>query len=52
MVRGFAPVLARDGGGTIANMPSVVSRFVFPFNAICCASKHAALALTEGVGSN
>src|SRR5271170_5161477 len=49
MVRAFAPVLAGNGGGAIANMLSVVSWFVFPFNATYCASKHAALALTEGV---
>ena len=49
MVRAFAPVLARNGGGAIANMLSVVSWFVFPFNSTYCASKHAALALTEGV---
>jgi len=49
MVRAFAPVLARNGGGAIANMLSVVSWFVFPFNATYGASKHAALALTEGV---
>lgn len=49
MVRAFAPVLATNGGGAIANMLSVVSWFVFPFNATYCASKHAALALTEGV---
>jgi len=49
MVRAFAPVLARNGGGAMANMLSVVSWFVFPFNATYCASKHAALALTAGV---
>jgi NAD(P)-dependent dehydrogenase (short-subunit alcohol dehydrogenase family) len=49
MARAFAPVLAKNGGGAIANMLSVVSWFVFPFNATYCASKHAALALTEGV---
>jgi NAD(P)-dependent dehydrogenase (short-subunit alcohol dehydrogenase family) len=49
MVRAFAPVLAKNGGGAIANMLSVVSWFVFPFNATYCASKHAALGLTEGV---
>ena len=49
MVRAFAPGLAKNGGGAIANMLSVVSWFVFPFNATYCASKHAALALTEGV---
>jgi short-subunit dehydrogenase len=49
MVRAFAPVLAKNGGGAIANMLSVVSWFVYPFNATYGASKHAALALTEGV---
>jgi NAD(P)-dependent dehydrogenase (short-subunit alcohol dehydrogenase family) len=49
MVQAFAPVLAKNGGGAIANMLSVVSWFLFPFNATYCASKHAALALTEGV---
>ena len=49
MVRAFAPMLARNGGGAIANMLSVVIWFVFPFNATYCASKHAALALTGGV---
>src|SRR5580704_929656 len=49
MVRAFAPVLARNSGGAIANMLSAVSWFVYPFNATYCASKHAALALTEGV---
>jgi NAD(P)-dependent dehydrogenase (short-subunit alcohol dehydrogenase family) len=49
MVRAFAPVLAKNGGGAIANILSVVSWFVFPFNATYCASKHAALALTEGM---
>jgi NAD(P)-dependent dehydrogenase (short-subunit alcohol dehydrogenase family) len=49
VVRAFAPVLAKNGGGAIANMLSVVSWFVFPFNATYCASKHAALAVTEGV---
>src|SRR5580658_483625 len=49
MVRAFAPVLAKNRGGAIANVLSVVSWFVYPFNATYCASKHAALALTEGV---
>jgi len=49
MVRAFAPVLAKNGGGAIANMLSVVSWFVYPFNATYCASKYAALALTDGV---
>jgi NAD(P)-dependent dehydrogenase (short-subunit alcohol dehydrogenase family) len=46
MIRAFAPILAKNGGGAIANMLSVVSWFTFPFNATYCASKHAALAVT------
>jgi len=49
MVQAFAPILARNGGGAIANMLSVVSWYVFPFNATYCASKHAALAVTDAV---
>ena len=48
MSRAFAPILARNGGGAIANMLSVVAWFVNPFNATYCASKHAALAVTDG----
>ena len=48
MVRSFAPILGRNGGGAIANMLSVVAWFVNPFNATYCASKHAALAVTDG----
>lgn len=48
MIQAFAPILARNGGGAIANMLSVVSWFVYPFNATYSASKHAALAVTEG----
>jgi NAD(P)-dependent dehydrogenase (short-subunit alcohol dehydrogenase family) len=47
MIRAFAPILAKNGGGTIANMLSVVSWFTFPFNATYCASKHAALAVAD-----
>jgi NAD(P)-dependent dehydrogenase (short-subunit alcohol dehydrogenase family) len=47
MIRAFAPILARNGGGTIANMLSIVSWFVCPFNATYCASKHAALAVSD-----
>jgi NAD(P)-dependent dehydrogenase (short-subunit alcohol dehydrogenase family) len=49
VVQAFAPVLAKNGGGAIANMLSVVSWFVYPYNATYCASKHAALALTDAV---
>lgn len=48
MMRAFAPILGRNGGGAIANMLSVVAWFVNPFNATYCASKHAALAVTDG----
>jgi NAD(P)-dependent dehydrogenase (short-subunit alcohol dehydrogenase family) len=49
MVRAFAPVLARKGGGVIVNMLSVVSWYVYPFNSTYCATKHASLAITEGL---
>jgi NAD(P)-dependent dehydrogenase (short-subunit alcohol dehydrogenase family) len=49
MARAFAPILAQNGGGAIANMLSVVSWFVAPFGATYSASKHAALAVTEGL---
>lgn len=48
MIRAFAPILARNGGGVLANMLSVASWFIYPFNATYCASKHAALAVSEG----
>ena len=47
MTRAFAPILTCNGGGAIVNMLSVVSWFVNPFNATYCASKHAALAVTD-----
>jgi NAD(P)-dependent dehydrogenase (short-subunit alcohol dehydrogenase family) len=49
MVRAFAPVLAKNGGGAIVNMLSVVSWFVNPGNATYSASKYAALAVTDAV---
>jgi NAD(P)-dependent dehydrogenase (short-subunit alcohol dehydrogenase family) len=49
MVRAFAPVLAKNGGGAIVNMLSIVSWFVNPGNATYCASKYAALAVTDAV---
>lgn len=49
MIKAFAPVLAHNGGGAIANMLSVVSWFVPPFNATYGASKHAALAVSDSV---
>ena len=49
MSRAFAPVLARNGGGVLVNMLSVVSWYVYPFNSTYCATKHAALAVTDGL---
>jgi NAD(P)-dependent dehydrogenase (short-subunit alcohol dehydrogenase family) len=49
MARAFATVLAKNGGGAIVNMLSVVSWFVNPGNATYCASKHAALAVTDAL---
>jgi NAD(P)-dependent dehydrogenase (short-subunit alcohol dehydrogenase family) len=49
MANAFAPILARNGGGCIANVLSVVSWYVYPFNATYCASKHAALAVTNAL---
>lgn len=49
MSRAFAPVLGRNGGGTLVNMLSVVSWFTHPMNGSYCASKAAARALTDGL---
>jgi NAD(P)-dependent dehydrogenase (short-subunit alcohol dehydrogenase family) len=49
MCRAFAPILARRGGGAIVNMLSVVTWFTSPFHSTYCASKHAALAVTDAV---
>ena len=49
MAHAFAPVLAGNGGGALVNMLSVVSWYVYPFNATYCVSKHAALAVTNAL---
>ncbi|MDJ0390224.1 SDR family oxidoreductase [Roseomonas sp. E05] len=49
MARAFAPVLRRNGGGALVNMLSVVSWYVYPFNATYCTSKFAALAATDAL---
>jgi len=49
MCRAFAPVLARNGGGVIANVLSVVSWFNVPGQGSYCASKAAAWSLTRGI---
>lgn len=47
MIHAFAPVLARNGGGGIINILSVVSWFTSPFNATYGASKHAAHSISD-----
>jgi NAD(P)-dependent dehydrogenase (short-subunit alcohol dehydrogenase family) len=47
MIRTFAPILAKNGGGAIVNMLSVVSWLTVPFNATYCATKHAALVVSD-----
>jgi NAD(P)-dependent dehydrogenase (short-subunit alcohol dehydrogenase family) len=49
MCRAFAPVLGRNGGGTLVNMLSVVSWFTFPLSGSQCASKAAQWSLTNGI---
>lgn len=49
MAQAFAPTLGRNGGGAMVNVLSVVSWFVTPVNATYCASKHAALAITDAL---
>jgi NAD(P)-dependent dehydrogenase (short-subunit alcohol dehydrogenase family) len=48
MIRAFAPILGHNGGGAIADMLSVASWFIYPFNATYGVSKHAALAVSDG----
>lgn len=49
MSRAFAPILSRNGGGTIVNMLSVASWFLSPFIATYSVSKHAALAVSDAL---
>jgi NAD(P)-dependent dehydrogenase (short-subunit alcohol dehydrogenase family) len=49
MCRAFAPVLAKNGGGAIVNVLSVVSWLASPFNGSYAASKSAAWALTNAI---
>ncbi|HEX4255094.1 MAG TPA: SDR family oxidoreductase [Streptosporangiaceae bacterium] len=49
MCRAFAPVLAANGGGAIVNMLSILARVNLPMYGSLCASKAAALSLTQGV---
>jgi NAD(P)-dependent dehydrogenase (short-subunit alcohol dehydrogenase family) len=49
MSRGFAPVLAANGGGAIVNVLSALSWFSLPQTAMYCASKAAAWSLTNSL---
>jgi NAD(P)-dependent dehydrogenase (short-subunit alcohol dehydrogenase family) len=49
MCRAFAPVLARNGGGAVVNVLSVVSWLTSPFNGSYGASKSAEWALTNAI---
>lgn len=47
MCRAFAPILARNGGGMIANVLTITARVALPAMGSYCASKAAALHLTD-----
>jgi NAD(P)-dependent dehydrogenase (short-subunit alcohol dehydrogenase family) len=49
MCRAFAPVLAKNGGGAVVNVLSVVSWLASPFNGSYAASKSAEWALTNAI---
>src|SRR5690349_5674650 len=49
MVRAFAPILGKNGGGALVNMLSVLSWFTIPISESYSASKSAALSLTQGI---
>ncbi|MGO1117954.1 SDR family oxidoreductase [Rhodovibrionaceae bacterium A322] len=49
MIRAYAPVLARQGGGAIINMASIASHVNFPALGSYSASKAAVHSLTQGV---
>ena len=49
LCRAFAPILQANGGGAIVNMLSILARVSLPAYGSLCASKAAALSLTQGV---
>ncbi len=51
VTQAFAPVLARQGGGAIANVASVASLVSFPLLAAYSASKAATHSLTQATRS-
>jgi short-subunit dehydrogenase len=49
MARAFAPVLARNGGGAIVNLISILAHMNLPQMASLCASKAALLSATQAM---
>lgn len=49
MCRAFAPILKSNGGGAIVNMLTILARVNLPINGSYCASKAAALLMTQGI---
>ncbi len=49
MCQAFAPVLARNGGGALVNMCSIISFFNRPSIGSCCATKAALWSITNGI---
>jgi len=49
MCQAFAPVLARNGGGALVNMCSIISFFNRPSIGAACASKAALWSITNGI---
>jgi NAD(P)-dependent dehydrogenase (short-subunit alcohol dehydrogenase family) len=49
MCRAFAPILKKNGGGTIVNMLSILAYVNLPFMGSLCASKAAALSLMQAL---
>ncbi len=49
MCRAFAPILRANGGGAIINMLSILSRVALPAMGSLCASKAAALSMTQSI---
>jgi NAD(P)-dependent dehydrogenase (short-subunit alcohol dehydrogenase family) len=49
LCRAFAPVLRRNGGGVIVNMLSILAHMNLPMMGSLCASKAAALSLTQAL---
>ncbi|MGE5146632.1 MAG: SDR family oxidoreductase, partial [Candidatus Eiseniibacteriota bacterium] len=49
MCRAFAPVLKRNGGGTIVNMLSILANMNLPLMGSLCASKAAELSMTQAL---